>query len=299
MNLRTIAEAVEAYKKGASEADVARLDFFEGMFKLQQERADVAAEVQGEIAVDEDAINEVYGLSETLLEQAPVKIDADSFAETCEKVGAYLAEGAGLDDEVVEALESFDWPAFVEKLDLEQAGSKPPEFVEDCLKDFDSFEVDSTLPAGIVMMVVSFSLRAHIQSAAQALFGAVKKDVKAGSRLRPVNCPVCGSPAALSHVAMAAGIEGRERKQFCSMCGTTWPFDRMRCGVCGVDNPQRLHYFNVEGDDSHRLQNCEECGQYQRVFFEESLEVPVALEVEDVVMAKLDRIALDPRFRAE
>ena len=43
MNLETIAEAVKAYKLGASDADKARLDFFEGLYRLQQERADEAA----------------------------------------------------------------------------------------------------------------------------------------------------------------------------------------------------------------------------------------------------------------
>lgn len=99
-------------------------------------------------------------------------------------------------------------------------------------------------------------------------------------------------------VPALAGIDGRQREQYCSMCGTVWPFDRMRCGVCGVDNPTRLHYFHVEGDESHRLQNCDECGQCQRVLFEDDLAIPVSFEVEDVVMAKLDKIALDPRFRA-
>lgn len=298
MNLRTIAEAVEAYKDGASASDAARLDFFEGLFKLQQKRSDEVAP-QALDDLDVDALNEAYGMSSTLLELVPAKIDTGEFAETCAQVAAHLSEGAGLDGEVADTLAAFDWAAFVEKLDLEKAGSQPPEFVEDCLKGFDAFGVDASLSASIIMMVVSFALRAHIQQVAARLFAAVGKDVKEGSRLRPVNCPVCGSPAALSHVAMAAGIDGRDREQFCSMCGTTWPYDRMRCGVCGSDNPSRLHYFNVEGDDAHRLQNCDECGQYQRVFFEEDISIPVALEVEDVVMAKLDRIALDPRFRAE
>ena len=71
------------------------------------------------------------------------------------------------------------------------------------------------------------------------------------------------------------------------------------CGVCGTENASRLHYFHVEGDSSHRLQNCDECGQYQRMVFEEDLSIPLSMEVEDVVMAKLDAIALDPRFRVE
>lgn len=299
MNLRMVSEAVEAYKQDASVSDRARLDFFEGLFKLQQARADdVGAQFAGD-APDSAAIDAAYGDSGPLLALAPVVLDAHDFVSTCEQIGAYLVEGAGLDEDVAKALEAFDWAEFVDKLDLELAGKNPPEFVESCLRDFDSFGIDASLPASIVMMVVSFAMRAHIQPVAETLFAKVGDAVKKGARVRPVTCPVCGSPAALSHVFMATGIDGRDREQFCSMCGTAWPYDRMRCGVCGVDNPSRLHYFHVEGDDSHRLQSCDECGQYQRVFFEESLAIPVSLEVEDVVMAKLDKIALDPRFRVE
>ena len=299
MNLRTISEAVAAYKREASEGDAARLDFFKGLFELQQKRADELWNAAEYVGLAGDEAEDAYFGDEAMLRAAPVAIEAEAFAETCMQVAGYLAEHAGLDDAVIDALGNMEWPAFVQKLDLAQAGSNPPQFIEDRLQDFDRFEIDASLPASIVMMVVTFALRAHIQPAAQKLFGAVSKAALKGSRLKPVNCPVCGSPAALSHVAMATGIDGRSREQYCSMCGTIWPFDRMRCGVCGVDNPTRLHYFHVEGDESHRLQNCDECGQYQRVLFEDSLEIPVSLEVEDVVMAKLDAIALDPRFRVD
>lgn len=298
MNLRTISEAVEAYKERASAADAARLDFFESLFKIQQACADeVGVRVSDSLPSVADA-EAAYARFEPLLDMAPAVIDAPRFAQTCQQISAHLAEHAGLDDAVSDALASFNWAEFVDKLNLELAGKNPPEFIEESLQGFESFGVDAGLSASIVMMVVSFALRAHIQPVAQALFSLVGKTAKNGSHLKPVNCPICGSPAALSHVAMATGIDGRDREQYCSMCGTAWPYDRMRCGVCGTDNPTRLHYFNVEGDEAHRLQNCDECGQYQRVFFEESLSIPVALEVEDVVMAKLDRIALDPRFRA-
>ena len=298
MNLRTISEAVEAYKQNASVADAARLDFFEGLFRIQQQRAGELAEQAVYQGLSGDLAVKAYFDDEPMLAQAPVSIESEAFARTCTLVAAHLAEGAGLDEGASAALSAFDWAAFCGKVDLAQAGGNPPQFVEDCLQDFDRFGIDSALPASIVMMCVSFSLRAHLQAPAQALFAAVPRKEREGSRLRPVNCPVCGSPAALSHVTMQTGIDGRKREQYCSLCGTTWPYDRMRCGVCGVDNPARLHYFHVEGDESHRLQNCDECGQYQRVLFEDDLAIPVSLEVEDVVMAKLDRIALDPRFRA-
>ena len=300
MNLHTIHEAVEAYKRDASEADAARLDFFEGLFAIQQERADAeaaAADYAGLSAEDAEA---AYTAFQPMLSKAPAPIDEVRFFGTCKQIAGYMVEHAGLEEDVAEELSAVDWYKLVGSFDLELAGSNPPEFIEECLKGFDSFGIGPQVPSSIVMMVVAFALRAHIQSAAAKLMAAVSKSVRESpQREHPLACPVCGSPSVASHVSAASGIQGRFRDQFCSMCGTTWPFERMRCGVCGTENASRLHYFHVEGDSSHRLQNCDECGQYQRMVFEEDLSIPLSMEVEDVVMAKLDAIALDPRFRAE
>ena len=298
MNLNTIEEAVKAYKIGASDADKARLDFFEGLYRLQQERADEVAESTDIAGLSREEADAAYAALEPLLAKAPAQIDGVRFFGSCKAIAGYLAENAGLEGGTADGLRSVDWYKLVGKFDLALAGSNPPAFVEACLKDFDSFGIGPDVSASLVMMVVSFALRAHIQPAAERLFATVSRDVKASYRNpRPLLCPICGSPSAASHVAGARGIDGRDREQYCSMCGTTWPFERMRCGVCGTENASRLHYFHVEGDSAHRLQNCDECGQYHRVFFEEDLTVPVSMEVEDVVMAKLDAIALDPRFR--
>ena len=47
-----------------------------------------------------------------------------------------------------------------------------------------------------------------------------------------------------------------------------------------------------------RIATCDECGNYIRtVFVEESLR-PFSYEVEEVVTARLDAIARDPRFQS-
>ena len=300
MDLSLIHEAVEAYAVDASEADAARLAFFEGLFELQQQRAETLADSCDYAGLSRKEAETAYTAFEPMLQKAPVAIDGAQFFGTCRQIALYLCEHAALADEVAEALQALDWYAISKNLDLELAGANPPQFIDDALKNFDSLGVGSDVPASIVMMIVSFAVRCHIQPAAQKLMSAVSRKVAASpQRTHPLVCPVCGSPAAASHVSAASGIDGRGREQYCSMCGSTWPFERMRCGVCGIENASRLHYFHVEGDSSHRLQNCDDCGQYQRIVFEEDLSIPLCMEVEDVVMAKLDAIALDPRFRKE
>ena len=63
--------------------------------------------------------------------------------------------------------------------------------------------------------------------------------------------------------------------------------------------PQHLHYFNVEGDDAHRIHKCDECNGYIRTVFIEDALRPFSHEVEEVVTAKLDAIARDPKFQTQ
>lgn len=69
----------------------------------------------------------------------------------------------------------------------------------------------------------------------------------------------------------------------------------MRCARCGTQNQGHLHFFNVEGDDAHRIATCDECGGYVRTVYQEDGPMaqlyPFSYEIEDVVMAKLDLIA--------
>ena len=66
---------------------------------------------------------------------------------------------------------------------------------------------------------------------------------------------------------------------------------------CGTRNQGNLHYFNIEGDEGHRIGTCDECGSYIRTRFAgEGDNAPYSPEVEDVVMARLDAVAMDPSF---
>ncbi|WP_418245429.1 hypothetical protein [Ellagibacter isourolithinifaciens] len=59
----------------------------------------------------------------------------------------------------------------------------------------------------------------------------------------------------------------------------------------------KVGYFNIEGDEGHRIGTCDECGSYIRTRFAgEGDNAPYSPEVEDVVMARLDAVAMDPSF---
>lgn len=290
------AKAFDGYRRDAAAPDAARYTFFEQMLGLIQGRADQLEDEAPWDAPEDGRLLELYLGAEPVLARAPVGIDADGFARTCREVARHIAQNAGLEHAAAEALMSYDWDAFARRCDLALAGSSPSEFLQGELARMDEHEVSLDLPAGVFAMVPSLALRAHLQPAAQKVARVHKAHYdKEGEREteRPVACPVCGSPASASWVGNTGGSDGRGRMMYCASCGMQWDFDRVRCGSCGSRNENHLHYENVQGDRAHRLQLCDDCGGYHRVVFQDEIAVrPLVMEVEDVVMANLDALAL-------
>lgn len=295
MNLERIHTAVAAYLRDADPADAARLEFFEGLYGAIDARSKSVAAAGGYAAPSADAVRDALAAGTPVFSKAPVHIDADAFGATCADVAAFMADHAGLDADAAGALRAFDWVRFAQRADLAQAGSDPTAFVNEVLANLGAFEVPADLPANLCAMTVMFALRAHLEPASDAVRAVYERAVAEGGEPAPasVDCPVCGSPASASWVGDTGDTSGAGRRQYCAQCGAQWHFDRVRCGRCGTRNQGHLHYTNVEGDRAHRLQTCDECGDYERVVFQEDLPagVPLVMEVEDVAMAPLDAIA--------
>lgn len=295
MDLDNVHTAVEAYLPTATESEAARLRFFEGLLNIQQRHADQAAQLAYAAPAD-DVVVERYRSRVPLFAEYPVTVDPEAFAATCRDIAAYLAENAGLDQEMAAALSAYDWDAFVQKVPMKTAGSDPAAFVENALKRIDCFDVPAQLPANIFMMPVVFALRAHLQPAAEQIESLYRDNLPEEDygHDHNVDCPVCGAPSEASWVGESttlSGMSGRRRMQYCSLCGTQWEFERIRCANCGTTDQNHLHYTNIEGDRAYRLLHCDECGFTQRVVFQDELPyAPIAMEIEDVVMAKLDQL---------
>lgn len=74
----------------------------------------------------------------------------------------------------------------------------------------------------------------------------------------------------MAHVGQAGTkTKGRGRALWCAQCGCVWDIERVRCARCGTQNQGHLHFFNVEGDDDHRIATCDECGGYVRTVYQE------------------------------
>jgi FdhE protein len=106
-------------------------------------------------------------------------------------------------------------------------------------------------------------------------------------------CPMCGS------LPVLAEIQGKEgaRHLRCGLCGTGWPYPRLKCAFCASANYKSLGYISVEGEEEkYRLQTCEACRGYLKVVITyDSLSVDL-LPLEDLATLHLDLIAVERQY---
>lgn len=293
MDLNQIDMAMKAYVPKLSESEQERLRFFRILWGVQAEvQKDHGAEVEFAVP-DATALKECSNAEQPVLRAYPAGIPADALADAAERLAGAMAVFEQFDQATRDALMGVRWDRLVSASDSSLAGSDPAAYVEafvGLLHD-DGLSEDAARMGGAV---VSLALRALLELVAQAV-QAARVDGDADQPY-PVHCPVCGCEASVAHVGRAGTkTKGRGRALWCAQCGCVWDIERVRCARCGTQNQGHLHFFNVEGDDDHRIATCDECGGYVRTVYEEDGPMaqlyPFSYEVEDVVMAKLDLIA--------
>ncbi|WP_165056411.1 MULTISPECIES: formate dehydrogenase accessory protein FdhE [unclassified Adlercreutzia] len=296
MNLKLIDAAIAAYADKLDDADAARLAFFRALWDVQ---AACAAEAPAPVAWEAPAPSDIraaYEDARPVLGIAPVVVDADALAAALGKLAGVFADAGGFPDSVVAAFARVKWDRVVRASDLALAGSDPSAW----LADFAAVLADDGMAedqAHLGALAASLALKVQLERPAQAALGALR--AAGAAEPHPLLCPVCGSAPHLAHVGGTTSSAGRGRVLVCPQCAASWEFERVRCARCGTRNQAHLHFFNVEGDDAHRLATCDECGGYIRTLYSEDALAPCSYEVEDVVMARLDAIAQDPGREGE
>lgn len=300
MDTKRIELALKAYEDNLNEKDFARLTFFKGLWDIQNRHVDLVTEADIYEIPDAKTAEEWYWQEKPFFMMAPVSIDEDRFIAAIEDCVCYLVDHAGLKEEVAESLRFFGWRDLIAETDLKQAGYDPMAYVESCCELVQKKD-DQSVAADILSLVLSCALRPMLQSAAEATMKMLSPALKEGNDIhdKPLCCPACGGEAVAAYVGETPSSQGNGRLLYCGMCGTEWEFERIRCGHCGTRNQGHLHYFHLEGDETHRLHNCQECGDYLRTVFQDDLIAPFSFVVEDVVMTRLDMVAHDPRFSDE
>ncbi len=288
MDLNAIDAAFAAYSADASPTDAARYRFFQNLYHLQQNASECVDEGCSYSVPAPDELTEMFWGGKPVFERFPVAIDAAAFVRTLQECAEHIADHAGFEDSVADALRSCTWDSLLSEDDLRLAGSAPAAFMNRFAGPLDN----EACPASIMAMVFACALRVHLQGPAQAVIERLDLSKEQNSiHDKPLFCPVCGSPAAAAFVGETEGSDGRGRQLYCATCGASWIFERIRCGCCGTKGQESLHYVHVEGDEAHRLQLCDECGGHMRTVFQDQVEGRVVMEVEDVVMAPLEAVA--------
>lgn len=286
MNLKAIDAAMAAYRTNLDEADNVRLAFFRELWGMQDDVARKSA-VSYDLP-DADDLKRWARAGEPVLGHAPVSLDGEALAEAMKRLSEVLVERGGFRDSTKEALARTNWKRMVSASDLGAAGSEPAHYVGEFARLLADDGMDEDA-AGVGAVAATLALRALLEAPALSIESARRNT--GAAEPHSVSCPVCGGEAAAAQVSGAPAGQGRAKSLWCAQCGCVWEFERVRCARCGTQNQGHLHYFNLEGDEAHRLATCDECGGYVRTVYEESALAPFSFEVEDVVMAKLDLVA--------
>ena len=296
MNFKLIDRVIAAYESDLSDAYVKRLRFFRGLWEEMDRWSKGPSTAEKHYAVPSvEKLEEAWTANRPVFSFAPPKIYKSRFTAICYSLRNYVCDEGGLSEEDAKALREVDFNVLVKEEDMELATSDPEAFVGALLSTAYEQEIPSAA-AHMVAMIGMMALRVDLELVAQTVAKEQRKIDKLNQN--PLTCPVCGSTPALAKVGGESPTEGRGRVLYCQQCGNKWAFERIRCARCGTQNPQHLHYFNIEGDDAHRIHKCDECNGYIRTVFVEDALRPFSYEVEEVVTAKLDAIARDPKFQA-
>lgn len=294
MNMKLIERVIASYNATLDENDQARLAFFRGLWETMDvwSGGPVAAGAKYECP-ESDRIAEAWHGDEAVFSFAPVQLNKDRLVAICDALRRYWVSSDVLPEEGAQALESVVFSQVLDDDILGQLAKQPEAALDEIAQRIVAAGCEEGI-ARMGAMLVMLALRVEFEPVA----ARIAENFPKGDDIHhhPLQCPVCGGAPAIAKVGGESPTDGRGRSLYCQQCGTEWDFERVRCARCGTRNQQHLHYFNIEGDDGHRIATCDECGSYIRTVFLEEALMPFSYEVEEVVMARLDAIAHDPRF---
>jgi FdhE protein len=109
-------------------------------------------------------------------------------------------------------------------------------------------------------------------------------------------CPACGSEPLMAKVRKGDNM----RILGCSLCGTQWRFDRVKCPFCDHHDPSGKtikHFYYHEGSP-HRLYVCDKCKRYIKCVDERKMELgkEINFAIEDMATLYLDALAKEKGY---
>ncbi|MCD8317291.1 MAG: formate dehydrogenase accessory protein FdhE [Eggerthellaceae bacterium] len=293
MNIQKIKSAVRYYKTYGNEDDASKLDLFSKIWEVQDELAKEMPKYQRPL---DRQILELRDKDIPVFSEYPVDIAPEKLSAGCKKLADVLLENGNYSDDITDALNSLSWDELLAKAGDDTSGKDPVGFLERLSEELEEENLDEDVYT-IIMFVVTMAQRAMLSSASDQL--VIRMNPLFTHHRHKNNCPSCGAPAVLAKAAPENTSGGRHQTLWCGICDTHWEYERDRCVRCGSTDVEKLHYYDVEGDDVHRLALCDDCDDYIRMTYMDNTLLPFAFEVEDVMTTGLDEIAQDPDFEKQ
>lgn len=134
----------------------------------------------------------------------------------------------------------------------------PSEISKEDVIDFrDSLIKEGVLERDLATFLFSFLLSSFYRQQLQSILEVLRTDLWEGG-----NCPACGEKP---HFGILTPDEGRKQLE-CWLCGAEWMHTRIKCPFCDNEDREKLGYFTVEDIEKCRVQYCNACCHYYKVF---------------------------------
>lgn len=142
---------------------------------------------------------------------------------------------------------------------FEQFQNNSPDKVskEDVLKLRDSLIKETTLEKDLATFLFSVLLSSLYRQQLYSINEVLRTDLWEGR-----DCPLCGEKPHFGYLAEESGKKMLE----CWLCGTEWDHTRIKCPYCDNSDHEKLGYFTIEGNEICRVNYCQVCCQYCKLF---------------------------------
>lgn len=144
---------------------------------------------------------------------------------------------------------------------------------------------------GLDKKVFLFLIQSSIKPSIEAGMEQLRTEVDPETCLKGY-CPVCGSLPSLSLLKEDVG----KRYLLCSLCGYQWRIDRLFCPFCSSKDQDSLHYFHGEGEETHRIDLCDNCHRYIKTIDYRNLQESDPV-LEDLATLHLDILATQKGYK--
>lgn len=291
MNPKSIERALDRYRAFKDEDVRRRLAIFGPLIleaaAISNELDDEDVVVEREPTADETiAASKPNGTP--LLRAGFVRINADSFCRCAKHLGSVLLKSLELDEKLGSAAQHFDYAPYCTEALVRTASENPHGYLEAVVKLWDSGDADEALLDIFVLPVLGETLRAYLTRFAEKASGLLERsEEQKPSYSRTNTCFCCGSEPDIAAVVETT-LRGNVKKLFCSTCGASWLYERIRCVRCGNDVVSELTYISDEADDMHRMHVCSKCGGAMPTLFAMGDELTFSADIEAIVLTGLE-----------